>query len=74
MDDLVVSALADVLLVEAELRQQLLPLDPSDEGGGVHHAAVADHQAVLRRDNSLGHNLSRSQCYEKFHRPILTSL
>ncbi len=47
VDNLVVSSFADVLLVEAQLREQLLPLAAADEGRSVHDTAVADHDAVL---------------------------
>ena len=48
MDNVVVSVVADLDVLEAELGQDLVPGFPGDEGGGVHDPAVSDDQAVLR--------------------------
>ena len=49
MHYLIVSPLTNILLVQLQLFQECLPLLSGDEGGRVHGAAVADHQAVLTR-------------------------
>ena len=47
MNDVVISPLTEIELFELQLVHELLPLGPVHEGGGVHHAAIANHQAVV---------------------------
>ena len=46
VDDLVISVVSDIDLVQLVLLHQLLPLLPGDEGGGVHSPSVADDETV----------------------------
>ncbi len=47
VDDMVVSVVADLYVLEAELGEDLLPGLAVDEGGGVHRPAVSDNQNIL---------------------------
>ncbi len=50
VDDVVVSVVADLDVLEAELGEDLLPSLAVDEGGGVHRPAVRDNQNILEHN------------------------
>ena len=49
VDDLIVSSLADLLLIEGELCKKLVPLAAADEGRCIHDATVANDETVLNQ-------------------------
>ncbi len=55
MDDMVVSVVADLYVLEAELGEDLLPGLAVDEGGGVHRPAVSDNQNILEHQLCFSH-------------------
>ena len=55
VDDVVVSVVADLDVLEAELGEDLLPSLAVDEGGGVHRPPVRDNQNILEHQLCFSH-------------------